>query len=77
MANEEAWESKFTMKRPVKGWEQSDFNTDAWKVGKGAFGTNGMQQVHTIWETKEIWMRREFVTPEISEDSNISEELEA
>ena len=71
MANEEAWESKFTMKRPVKGWEQSDFNTDAWKVGKGAFGTNGMQQVHTIWETKEIWMRREFVTPEISEDSKM------
>ena len=71
MANEEAWDGKFSLKAPGKGWEQNDFNANSWTSGKGAFGTRGAQGANTVWETKEIWVRREFTIPEISSGSDV------
>lgn len=71
MANEEAWDGKFSLKAPGKGWEQNDFNDNSWTSGKGAFGSTGFQSTTTVWETKEIWVRREFTIPEISSGADV------
>ncbi len=64
MAAYEAWEGKFLLEEPGKGWESPDFNDSNWQTGKGAFGTRGMQSRNTLWDTKDIWVRREFSYPE-------------
>lgn len=72
MANEEAWNGKFSIKSPAVGWEKNNFNDDNWESGKGAFGTSGSPTVNKVWETKEIWVRREFTIPEVSSGSSVS-----
>ncbi|MGQ8338703.1 DUF4964 domain-containing protein, partial [Sunxiuqinia sp. A32] len=64
MANYEAWEGKYTMNEPKKGWSEKKFNDASWTVGKAAFGTNGMPALSTAWNTKDIWVRREFTMPD-------------
>jgi len=71
MANEEAWDGQYMTSIPLKGWEQNSFNHSKWLTGKAAFGTPGMQAVVTDWNTKEIWVRREFVLPEVAPGSPI------
>ncbi|QGY43665.1 DUF4965 domain-containing protein [Maribellus comscasis] len=63
-AKYKAWEGKFVTNTPVAGWEKTDFNDDNWKTGEAAFGTKGMDQAGTVWETPEIWVRREFTLSE-------------
>ena len=71
MANEEAWDGKFTNTVPPNGWEQNMFNDNNWSSGKGAFGSLGFQSATTVWNTKEIWVRRGFVFPEVSPGKDI------
>lgn len=71
MASEESWEGKFITGAPAKSWEKPGFNDKSWKTGKAAFGTPGMKAIGTIWDTKEIWVRREFSTPELASGANL------
>lgn len=71
MANYEAWDGKYTLKAPAKGWEQKKFNDHSWETGKGAFGTVEMLALSTPWETKDIWVRREFKMPENINNNDI------
>ena len=71
MAGEEAWQGKYTTKTPVENWETSGFNDLNWRSGKAAFGTSGMKAIGTEWNTKEIWVRREFSTPKMAADANL------
>jgi hypothetical protein len=64
MANEEAWDGKYTLEQPASGWEQTGFNDGSWTPGRGAFGTEGMPALQTPWQTHDIWVRREFALPE-------------
>ncbi len=59
-AKHEAWEGKYVTNAPVKGWEKPAFNDASWKKGKAGFGTPNTFETRTSWETKEIWVRREF-----------------
>ncbi len=63
-AKYEKWTGKFVFNAPATGWENPDFNDSAWKTGSAAFGTEGMEQTSTVWNTKEIWVRREFTFPD-------------
>ena len=65
-AKYEAWTGKYSLKAPPSGWEKADFNDAAWTTGKGAFGSPNFQQSSTVWDTKEIWVRRTFNLPEIN-----------
>ncbi|MBL7968563.1 MAG: DUF4965 domain-containing protein [Prolixibacteraceae bacterium] len=60
MANQGAWDGKFVLNQPAKGWETPNFDASKWSDGKGAFGTEGMPDLVTGWDTKDIWVRREF-----------------
>jgi Domain of unknown function (DUF4965)/Domain of unknown function (DUF5127)/Domain of unknown function (DUF1793)/Domain of unknown function (DUF4964) len=60
MADHGAWEGKYLINKPGEGWEKSDFIDSSWKSGKGAFGSEGMPSMSTLWQTGEIWVRREF-----------------
>jgi len=65
-AKHEAWEGKYVFQQPAKGWETPGFNDASWQSGKAAFGTPGIFQTATTWDTKDIWVRRKFILPEIS-----------
>jgi hypothetical protein len=68
-AKEEGWEGNYTFDEPKKGWEQNGFNAKGWESGKAAFGSEGFQASATVWDTKDIWVRREFRLPEGSPDA--------
>lgn len=59
-AKHEAWDGKYVTNSPVKGWEKPAFNDASWNNGKAGFGTPNTFETRTPWETKEIWVRREF-----------------
>jgi len=62
MAGDEVWKGKYTNKVPENNWKVLAFNDRNWKFGEAAFGTPGMKAIGTKWDTKEIWVRREFTT---------------
>lgn len=64
-AREEAALWRYTTNRPGPGWEQPDFDDSSWAAGKSGFGTKGTPGavVRTVWNTPEIWLRREFTLP--------------
>ena len=64
MAGGKGWEGKYTMKQPSKGWEKPEFRDATWSTGKAAFGTQGEPMMSTLWDTPDIWVRREFNQPE-------------
>jgi len=57
---------RYTIRRPREGWFQPDFNAGSWREGKSGFGTRGTPSaiVNTVWDTRDIWLRREFTLPE-------------
>lgn len=60
MADRGGWDALYQFTMPKTGWEKTDFNASKWTAGKGAFGTSGRRISSTKWETKDIWIRREF-----------------
>jgi len=54
---------KFTTSNPGENWEKPEFDDHQWKTGEGGFGTRGTPGavVRTEWNTRNIWLRREFV----------------
>jgi WD40 repeat protein/formylglycine-generating enzyme required for sulfatase activity/tetratricopeptide (TPR) repeat protein len=56
---EQRW--RYTTVQPAEGWQKADFDDKEWKDGRGAF-------VRTQWNTPDVWLRREFMMPEGTED---------
>ncbi|MDR1884533.1 MAG: DUF4965 domain-containing protein [Prevotella sp.] len=54
------WVGKYTFDAPAKGWENAGFNDNGWKEGQAAFGTSEETNVNLLWETKDIWVRRDI-----------------
>lgn len=60
-AREEKWEGKYTFDKPEgDAWKNLAFNDASWTTGKSAFGTRNEPNLSTLWETKDIWVRRTF-----------------
>ncbi len=64
-----AW--RYTFDKPADDWAAAEFDASAWKEGPGGFGTKDTPGaiVRTTWDTKEIWLRREFELPEVKTDN--------
>lgn len=58
MSTEVAWAGKYTFDVPANGWENPEFSDDKWKESQAAYGTPEETNVNTLWETKDIWVRR-------------------
>lgn len=64
------WEGKYVEKEPAKGWEKPGFNDKSWKTGQAGFGTPNTFNTKTPWQSKEIWVRREFTLPAVNSDGD-------
>ena len=60
MADEEAWEGRYTRQTPADGWQKLGYDDSAWNTGTGAFGTDGSDIIRTPWrdEHSDIYVRR-------------------
>lgn len=54
---------KYITNQPAGKWMNPDYDDSKWQTGVGGFGTEGTPGavVNTVWNTDDIWMRREFV----------------
>jgi len=54
---------KYTLDAPGPNWFQPGFDTSGWRNGASGFGTPPTPgtRVTTLWNTANIWLRREFV----------------
>ncbi|HNU31418.1 MAG TPA: DUF4965 domain-containing protein, partial [Sedimentisphaerales bacterium] len=57
---------RYTTQRPGADWFKPEFDASSWKEGKSGFGTRETPGsiVSTIWDSRDIWLRREFTLPE-------------
>jgi hypothetical protein len=55
-------EWRYTLENPSEGWFMPKFDDSKWHSGKGGFGTKQTPGavVKTVWNTKNIWLRRTF-----------------
>jgi len=60
MSIDEAWSGKYTFSSPSAGWEKPGFNDSRWSMAEAAFGTPDETNVKTLWQTKDIWVRRDI-----------------
>lgn len=73
MASEKVWTGAYSNDKQSAGWEKPGFNDSSWKRGEGAFGSDGLNDVHTRWndENSDLYVRREFEL----KPSDLDEEL--
>ncbi len=64
-APEQAATWRYTTNRPAEGWFRPEFDAAGWQEGPSGFGTRGTPGavVRTVWNTPEIWLRREITLP--------------
>lgn len=59
---------RWTKVEPAADWTKPDFKDGDWAEGKSSFGTKGTPgtdgTLNTVWDTKDIWIRREVTLPE-------------
>jgi hypothetical protein len=71
-SHEEKWEGKYTFQQPTgEGWKSLDYDDSSWKTGQSAFGTENEPNLSTLWQTKDIWIRRTFNLDDDLKDRDI------
>lgn len=59
---------RWTKVEPANGWARPGFDDSGWMEGKSAFGTattpGTVGLLNTVWNTKDIWIRREVELPQ-------------
>jgi len=56
---------RYTTTRPDDAWFKPGFDDSVWKEGSSGFGTKETPGsiIGTVWNTPQIWLRREFQMP--------------
>ena len=56
---------RYTTSKPGDDWAKTSFNDSGWSQGKSGFGTRGTPGaiVGTVWNSSDIWLRREIDLP--------------
>jgi len=57
---------RYSLEEPPANWADPNFDDSTWKTAPAGFGTQGTPGgiIRTEWNTKQIWLRREFTLPE-------------
>jgi len=65
-SEEQGLEWRYAFEKPADGWFEPAFDDSGWKKGPGGFGTQGTpgSVVRTVWNTADVWLRREFTMPD-------------
>jgi hypothetical protein len=65
-ADKHAEKWRYSTARPGSDWMKETFDTSSWKEGWSGFGTRETPGaiVGTVWNTENIWLRREVEIPE-------------
>jgi hypothetical protein len=52
---------RYTTSKPADNWFAADFDASSWSEGRSGFGktANPTAVVNTVWDTDDIWLRRE------------------
>jgi len=61
---------RYTTDKPAAGWEKPGFNDSGWEIGSGGFGSHrGLKTMRTatVWNTSDIWLRRNFKLEKLPE----------
>jgi hypothetical protein len=73
-SEEQNYTAKYTVAQPADDWNSKSFDDHNWKTGAAPF-TNRNGMPGTVWNTKDIWVRRSFELNKIDYD-NISLRLQ-
>ncbi|MDR0422242.1 MAG: DUF4965 domain-containing protein [Proteiniphilum sp.] len=69
---EESWTGRYTFTEPQgEAWKNLNFDDAAWNEGQSAFGTPDEPNLSTLWQTKDIWVRRTFTLDEDLDDKTV------
>ena len=57
---------KYTTAAPAANWNSTTYNDGTWQTGNGGFGTDKTPGaiIGTVWNTRDIWMRKTITLPE-------------
>lgn len=64
VSSDQYWSGKYTFKQPAQDWTGLNFNDSLWEKGQAAFGTSDQANINTLWETRDIWVRRYVDIPD-------------
>jgi len=64
-ADKQSAKWRYTMTKPPADWATEKFDASSWQEGWSGFGSDGTPGavIGTIWNTRNIWMRREVEFP--------------
>lgn len=51
---------RYTLTEPSGNWAEERFDDTDWQLGGAPFGNGASPECHTKWDTRAIWLRREF-----------------
>ncbi|MEA2734477.1 MAG: hypothetical protein QOE14_928 [Humisphaera sp.] len=56
---------RHTFDKPADNWTIADFDDAGWQTGRSGFGSAGTPgiAVNTVWNTRDIWLRRTIALP--------------
>ncbi|MBC8104357.1 MAG: cellulase family glycosylhydrolase [Cytophagales bacterium] len=57
---------RYTTRTPTEGWQMPAFEDTRWEIGEAGFGAGAdiPTPKRTVWQTPDIWLRREFTLGE-------------
>ncbi len=64
-ADEKPYTCKYSFDQPADGWMNKTFNDADWKTTEAPF-SNRKREAKTLWQTKNIWVRRSFKLNDIN-----------
>jgi len=68
--DESNYSAKYTEEQPASNWDEIDFNDNNWKTGTAPFG-DSQSKAKTVWDSKELWIRREFTISDKDDLNNL------
>lgn len=69
IASDGDWIGKYSFLHPGMDWMNPDYDDSHWLTGNGAFGTEYLDDVHTFWASRDIYVRRKIVSDHLFSDS--------